>query len=260
MRREARDLSADVNDCVRRRKVAVPGLEKVGRHGNSRLARCQMDWNVLHAAVSGMSFIRVLLPIAVGLAGCSSTYQVVQVPQREADLYPLSETRQGVSVAVDEITSSDRAASYFGADLLRVGIVPLVVVISNNGAHRIDVKPADILLTRGMQIIDPLRLEAVVATAKKQHGPVSSTTQKSLARYFEGLAFSEMVLPPGGTYQGVMFFPLPRQTVAPDSMFSAMTLFHESGMWIQVGARDLDTGRRVRFGPFSVSSPPSTAQ
>jgi hypothetical protein len=204
-----------------------------------------------------MSFNRIVLLIAVGLAGCAQTYQVVQVPQREADLYPLAETRQGVSVAVDEITSSDRAASYFGADLVRVGIVPLVVVISNNGAHRIAVKPADILLTRGTQIIDPERLETVIAMAKKEHGPVSSTTQKSLAQYFEGVAFSETVLLPGTTYQGVMFFPIPHSAVAPDSMFSAMTLFHESGMWIQVGARDLDTGSRVRFGPFSVSSLPS---
>ena len=50
-----------------------------------------------------------------------------------------------------------------------------------------------------------------------------------------------MVLPPGATYQAVMFFPTPRQTATSDSMFSAMTLFHESGMWIQVGVRDLDT-------------------
>jgi hypothetical protein len=96
--------------------------------------------------------------------------------------------------------------------------------------------------------------------AKKRHGSVSSTTQKSVAEYFEKLAFSEMVLPPGATYQGVMFFPLPRKEVSSDSMFSAMTLFRESGMWILVGARDLDAGSRMRFGPFSVSSPQSTAE
>jgi hypothetical protein len=209
-------------------------------------------------AVSDMSFIRISMLMAAGLAGCSSTYQVVQVPQRDADLYPVSQTRQGVSVAIDEITSSDRAASYFGADLVQVGIIPLVVVISNNGAHRIDVKPEDVLLSRGTQIIDPLRLETVVATAQKRHGFMSSSTQKSLAEYFEGQAFSEMILPPGATYQGVMFFPIPRKEPSSDSMFSAMTLFRDSGMRILVGARDLDTGNRVHFGPFSVSSPQST--
>jgi hypothetical protein len=207
-----------------------------------------------------MSFIRILMLMAAGLAGCSSTYRVVQVPQREADLYPLSQTHQGVSVAIDEITSSDRAASYFGADLVQVGIIPLVVVISNNGADRIDVKPADVLLSRGTQIIDPLRLETVVSVAEKRHGSVRSTTQKSVAEYFEGLAFTEMVLPPGATYQGVMFFPIPRKQVSSDSMFSAMTLFRDSGMWLLVGARELDTGARVHFGPFSVSSPQSTAR
>lgn len=207
-----------------------------------------------------MSFIRIMVLMAAGLAGCSSTYQVVQVPQRDADLYPLSQTRQGVSVAIDEITSPDRAASYFGADLVQVGIIPLVVVISNNGPHRIDVKPADVLLTRGTQIIDPLLLETVIAMAKKQHGSIRPATQKSVAEYFEGLAFSEMILPPGATYQGVMFFPIPRKEVSSDSMFSAMTLFRDSGMRILVGARDLDTGDRVHFGPFSVSSPQSTVQ
>src|SRR6202035_1966010 len=95
--------------------------------GNSRIARCQTDGKFQHVAVSDMSFIRILMLTAAGLAGCSSTYRVVQVPQRDADLYPLSQTRQGVSVAIDEITSSDRAASYFGADLVQVGIIPLVV-------------------------------------------------------------------------------------------------------------------------------------
>jgi hypothetical protein len=207
-----------------------------------------------------MSFIRILMLAAAGLAGCSSTYRVVQIPQRDADLYPLSQTRQGVSVAIDEITSSDRAASYFGADLVQVGIIPLVVVISNNGTHRIDVKPGDVMLSRATQIIDPLRLEAVVAMARKQHGAIAAATQKSVTEYFEGLAFSEMVLPPGATYQGVMFFPIPRKKVSSDSMFSAMTLFRDSGMWIVVGARDLDTGNRVHFGPFSVSSPQNTAE
>jgi len=42
--------------------------------------------------------------IVVGLAGCASSYQVVQFPQREADLYPLSQTRDGISVAIDEVT------------------------------------------------------------------------------------------------------------------------------------------------------------
>ena len=210
-------------------------------------------------AVSDMSFIRISVLITAALAGCSSTYQVVQVPQRDADLYPLSQTRAGISVAIDEITSPDRAASYFGANLVQVGIIPLVVVISNNGTHRIDVKPADVLLSKGTQIIDPLPLETVVAIAKQQHGSLRTTTQKSVDDYFEGLAFSEMILPPGATYQGVMFFPIPRQQVSSDSMFSAMTLFRESGMQILVGSRDLDTGNRVRFGPFSVASAPNTA-
>jgi hypothetical protein len=195
--------------------------------------------------------------VAGGLVvGCASSYRVVEVPQREADLYPLSQTRGGLSVAIDEITSSDRAARYFGVNLVDMGVVPLVVIISNNGTHRIDLKPSDVLLRQGTQIIDPLPLETVVTMAKNQRRPLRSSTQKLVAGYFDGLAFKEMVLAPGETYQGVLFFPISQpQKKSPDSLFSAMSLFHESALQAVVGARDLETGSRMHFGPFSLSIP-----
>ena len=39
---------------------------------------------------------------ALAVSGCASSYRVVQVPQYGADLYPQSQTRAGVTVAVDE--------------------------------------------------------------------------------------------------------------------------------------------------------------
>jgi hypothetical protein len=212
-------------------------------------------------AVSNMSSVRIPMLIAVGLVvGCASSYRVVEVPQREADLYPLSQTRGGLSVAIDEITSSDRAARYFGVNLIEVGVVPLVVIISNNGTHRIDLKPSDVLLRQGTQIIDPLPVETVVTIAKNRHRPLRSSTQKLVAGYFDGVAFKEMVLAPGETYQGVLFFPIAQsQKKNPDSLFSAMSLFHESGLQAVVGARDLETGSRMHFGPFSLSIPQDSA-
>jgi hypothetical protein len=202
-----------------------------------------------------MSSVKTLMLMTLGLAGCASSYQVVEVPQREADLYPYSQTRNGLTIAIDEITSSDRAARYFGANLVQMGVVPVVVVISNNGVGHIDLKPSDVLVRQGTQIIDPLPLETVVAMVKNQHGHLRSRTQKEIAAYFEGLVFKDRVLTPAETYQGVLFFPIAPPQRSSDSLFSAMSLFRESGLQVLVGARDLDTGNRMRFGPFPLAVP-----
>jgi hypothetical protein len=202
-----------------------------------------------------MSSLKALMLMTLALAGCASSYQVVEVPQREADLYPYAQTRNGLTVAVDEIASSDRAARYFGANLVRMGVVPVVVVISNNGVGRIDLKPSDVLVRQGTQIIDPLPLETVVALVKSQRGYLRPSTQKEIAGYFDGLVFKNRVLTPAETYQGVLFFPIAPQKQNSDSLFSAMSLFHESGLQVLVGARDLDTGSRMRFGPFPLVIP-----
>jgi hypothetical protein len=92
-------------------------------------------------------FLSALL--ALTLAGCSRSYRVVDVPQYGADLYPLSQTKSGVTVAVDEIRGSERAERLFGSDLTREGIFPVNVVVSNYSKQRVVVKPSDILLYRG---------------------------------------------------------------------------------------------------------------
>jgi hypothetical protein len=193
--------------------------------------------------------------IVVGLAGCASSYQVVQFPQREADLYPLSQTRDGISVAIDEVTNPDRADRYFGTDLTRHGILPVAVVISNNGEHRIVLKPSDVLLHQGIQIIDPLPIETVVTLAKNQRWSLRSKTKKEVGAYFKELAFREMVIPPGETYQGVVFFPIKQPESNSDKFFSVLPLFPESRLQMLVGARDLETAKRIHFGPFSLSLP-----
>lgn len=195
----------------------------------------------------------MLTSLALALVGCASSYQVVQLPQREADLYPVSQTKSGVTVAIDEIRSPDRVERYFGANLTREGILPLAVVISNNGEHPIAVRPSDVLLHRGTQIIDPLPLEIVVAMAKAQHWLLRSKTRTQVDKYFDGLTFKEVVLSSGESYQGVMFFSIPRPRRTADDLFSILSLFHESGMRVRVGARDLDTRNRLQFGPFSLS-------
>jgi hypothetical protein len=177
------------------------------------------------------------------------------MPQREADLYPLAQTREAITVAIDEIKQAARAERYFGADLIEEGILPVSVVVSNYGSHRLAVKPSDVLLYRGREIIDPLPVETVVATAKRQHWRLSSKTAEQLDTLFESMTFRETQVLPNESYQGVLFFPLPISKKAANDYLAVRSLYREGGPRVRVGVTDVDAGGRLHFGPFTVSLP-----
>lgn len=201
------------------------------------------------------TFLCILL--ALMLASCSSTYRVVQIPERNADIYPRAQTQGSVTVAIDEIRNSARAQRYFGTNLIRAGILPVNVVVSNNGKQRLSVKPSDILLHRGQQVIDPLPLQTVVSVAKDQHWFMRKRTEENVENFFANVAFKETVLMPNETYQGVMFFSNPKPRKKRDRYFSVWSLFAESGPRIRVAVTALDDQQRMHFGPFALSAPPS---
>jgi hypothetical protein len=204
-----------------------------------------------------MGYVRasLLVVFALVFAGCAGSYEVVRLPEREADLYPLSQTTSGITIAVDEIKDPGRTERYFGTNLIEDEILPITVVVSNYGEHRLTVKPSDILLYRGKEIIDPLPLEIVVETAKRQHRGLRRRTEEQIDRFFEGMTFRETVLMPNDTYQGVLFFSFPRSETAAHSYLTILNLYREGGLRIRVGVTDLDGGQRLHFGPFSVSLP-----
>ena len=143
------------------------------------------------------------------MSGCASSYRVVQVPQYGADLYPQSQSRSGVTVAIDELKTTERVERLFGADLIKEGILPVNVVVSNFGKQRMVLKPSDILLHQGKDVIDPIPVELVMATAKRQKTFLRSATQAEVDKYFAQSTFKETTLFPNETYRGVMFFAVP---------------------------------------------------
>ena len=192
---------------------------------------------------------------AAALLGCTRSYDVVQVPPYGADLYPLSQTKAGVTIAVDDIKRPERARRYFGADLISEGIFPVNVVVSNYGKQRVVVKPSDILLYRGKEIIDPVPLELVIATAKKQRWFLASTTEEEVGKYFENATFKEAVLLPNESHRGVVFFAPPPPKSTADRWFRMLSSYSEGGTRIRMGVTNIDNGERMLFGPFSVSLP-----
>jgi hypothetical protein len=116
-------------------------------------------------------------------------------------------------------------------------------VVSNFSRQRVSVKPADVLLSRGKEVIDPLPMDYVVATAKRQ-GSV---------RAYESAMFRETVLAPGETYRGVMFFAVPTPKRGTASFLASLFAREQMPAWIRVGLTNLESGERMVFGPFSLA-------
>jgi len=200
-------------------------------------------------------FLGIVPGLVLGLllGGCAGSYRVVQVPEHAADLYPLSQTRAGITIAVDEIRNAARAQRHFGANLIKEGILPVNVVLSNYGKQRVVVKPSDVLLYRGKEIIDPLPYEIVAANAKRQHRFLQQQTEEEIDKFFSNSMFKETVLAPNETYRGVVFYAVPAPA-GRTGFFSMLNGFSEGGPTLRVGLTDVDNGQRLLFGPFSVST------
>jgi hypothetical protein len=193
-----------------------------------------------------------LVLLASGLTGCAGQTRIAY-PSRAAELYPLSQTTGHVSVAVDGVRSRARSERYFGADLPGSRILPVTVIISNYSAHSLVVTPADVLLRRDREVIDPLPAKTVAAVAG---GASTLDAQPSgeAARYFEGLALKEAVLAPGQSYHGTVFFILPREPHTAERPPQLPVFLTDSRLQVVVAARDLATQTRLRFGPFALPS------
>jgi hypothetical protein len=204
-----------------------------------------------------MTPARVLLPlVAFVLSACASSYRVVQVPQYGADLYPQAQTRSGITVAVEEMKNPERVERMFGADLIKEGILPVNVVVSNFGKQRLLLKPSDILLYQGKEVMDPLPVEMVMATAKRQKIPAHQHREGGRQILRRRDAQGDRAFPRTKRNRGIMFFAVPaapKRTL--DRFFTSWSVFREDGPKMRIGITNLDSGERVLFAPFSVKLP-----
>lgn len=193
-----------------------------------------------------------LLPCCF-LIGCSS-YQVVRMPVRDAELYPVSQTIGEISVGIDAIENRERATRYFGIDLLERSIMPMVITVSNHGTARAEVNPADILLRQGNTVIDPLPLEHII---KQVNGwRTSEATAIQAKHYLHNLSFQNRVLMAGDTYRGVLFFPAGYQNDPLTDGFAVLDVFAGHLLKLTVVVTALgEQKNRHRFGPFTLEQP-----
>ena len=206
--------------------------------------------------MSNQTFIVGMLML--GITACSpSPHVVVEIPVRDAGLYPLSQTKDGITVAVDEITNADRSIQYFGVDMFKYGIVPINVVISNHTERPHMVNPADILVLRGRQtVVDPLPIQSVTNLVSRDYWRHDFVTVDQINDYLDELTLQEIVLMPDQIYQGVLFVQADRPEKENRSRhFNVKSLYRNGALTIKVSIADLETRERKRFGPFPVSMP-----
>ena len=188
------------------------------------------------------------------VTGCATSFEVVELPERSADLYPQALTLHGMTVAVDEIRDAERAHRYFGVDLLDYDIVPINIVVSNHEIRPVLVQPADVMLHRGSEIIDPLPISRVAALAKRE-GRLNRETREQVDAYYRELAFKAATVPPNDTYHGVLFFRIPRPDDPRESLFHRVALWMQGNLQLDVVVETTDRHERLRFGPYRVDGP-----
>lgn len=187
-----------------------------------------------------------------GLTACGS-YKVVKLPLREADLYPLSQTREGITVAIDEIGNPERAMKFFDVNLIKKGILPINIVVSNHGEHRAVLKPSDVMVLRGKEVIDPLPIEAVAEIAKRDSLFITDKTSQQIEKFLSNISLTETILIPNESYHGVLFFKVAIRKKKQYRFFTIVRLFREESPKVRIAITDLETNKRLHFGPFPLS-------
>ncbi len=206
----------------------------------------------------GRLIVSILLFSAV-LAACVAPHSFTPIPMRDADMYPDSQTKAGVAVAVDQMTYPQRAKQYFGVDLIKAQVLPINIIVSNHGQGRYVIKPSDVLLMHGKEVIDPVPMKIMAAAVNNVLGRMSQETASKVNAYFGKVMLKETVLAPRDNYQGIVFLkpnrPNADRSVSDEAAFSMPQLVQEGGFKIRIAVTDLETNERLHFGPFSVTAP-----
>ena len=231
-----------------------------------RFSRCRTDRNPLVVFLSRadgvlwQASIRLTLLVLVSLLlvfqlACSpNSYEIVQIPMRDADLYPDSETKAGLVVAIDQISNSQRVLRYFGTNLDEKGILPIQVIVSNHGKQRVTIQPSDVLMLRGRAVVDPLPTEKVREIPKSEASWMEEETADQIDDYFAELAFKEMIVRPGETVHGVLFFEIGEKPGRKQREFQLISPFAQPSFRLQLVVTNMEDNQRIPFGPFGVYS------
>jgi hypothetical protein len=172
-------------------------------------------------------------------------------------MYPKSEIKEGIAIAVDEVSYPQRVIQYFGMDLTKAEVLPINIIVSNHGQRYYRIRPSDILLMQGKDVIDPAPVELVQSTYHEEYGRMSGETAKMVNDYFGKVMLREVVVAPQTNYQGILFLKADPQRedriIAVNQGVGIAQLLQERGLKIRIAVTDVKTSERIHFGPFSLT-------
>jgi hypothetical protein len=141
-----------------------------------------------------------------------------------ADSYPLRQTIEKVTIAVDPFDKQEKTSLAFGKlNPNRYGILPVLVVIQNDGAAALTLETMRVAyIMDSSQKIEPTPAREVpyargpkrpsVGRSPLPRLPGTGSNKNPLSAWeIEGRAFSAKMLPPGQTASGFFYFQAPYQ-------------------------------------------------
>lgn len=196
------------------------------------------------------------LVLLIAATACTQIPFFSPLPIRDADLYPDSQTKAGIAVAVDQLTYPRRVERYFGVDLLKSEVLPISIIVSNHGQNRYVIKPSDVLLMHGNDVIDPVPMDAVGETFYDEYGRISKEVARKIESYFGKVMLQETVVGPHDNYQGMIFLKPDRRKGERNDGDTTLNIAHvlkDAALKVRIAVTDLETHERIHFGPFSLS-------
>ncbi|MFA9462454.1 hypothetical protein [Thiohalorhabdus methylotrophus] len=193
----------------------------------------------------------ILLVLALG--GCvSGPFEATPPQRRAAELYPAAQERHQVVAAVDALAGAERAKRQFGAPLPKADILAVNIIITNRGDRPVRIGPKNVLLEGGGIVADRVPLNTVTHAILDHQGRHTRAFAKEVRSYLEEQAFRELVLAPGRSYRGTMFFTTARRKDPPPPYLFGSS---EGRYTVRVMAVTPRTGRTIEFVPFPVAVP-----
>lgn len=192
--------------------------------------------------------------LALVALACATPVELVEPPARKADLFAGAMRSGSLVVAIDSVTETRRAERYFGADLRAHGLLPAQIIVTNLGDTAVEVDPADVLVQQGRNVIDPVPIAHVAALCKEVSGLTDGDEAEQIDAHFAKLAFESMMVAPGETVRGWMFFDVgvEEEDELADSPWFRVVSLHGAGsrVGLRMAVTENGTRQRLHFGPF----------
>ena len=142
-----------------------------------------------------------------------------------AETYPARSEQGKVTVAVHPLTSADEIRQAFGkAELQRYGVLPVLLVIDNNGAKALKLDLLAEYVAAGGRHLESTPAEEIMYLngvkrtdqAPKVQLPIPTRKSKNKLEAWEvtGRAFNVKLIPPGESVSGFLYFQTVRESGA----------------------------------------------